>query len=122
VKDEKRIRKQRQRRCFRVANRVKRDATRPRLSVFRSLKHMYAQIVDDREGRTLAAASTKDKDLRGQLPKTGDKTAAAAVGKLLAERALAAGVQQVAFDRRQYRYHGRVAALADAARAAGLQF
>jgi len=84
---------------------------------------MYAQIIDDREGRTLVSASTQDKVLRDELVKKGgNKAAAAAVGKALAERAIQAGIQQVAFDRRSYKYHGRIAALADAARAAGLQF
>jgi large subunit ribosomal protein L18 len=104
-----------------VSNRVKRDSTRPRLAVFRSLKHMYAQIIDDQAGRTLVACSTADQDLRSQGGKSGNKLAAAVVGKLLAERALQAGIKQVAFDRRSYKYHGRVAALADAARQAGLE-
>jgi large subunit ribosomal protein L18 len=114
--------RQRQRRCFRVSNRVKRDSTRPRLAVFRSVKHMYAQIIDDQAGRTLVACSTLDKELRGQPGHSGNKQAAAVVGKVLAERALQAGIKQVAFDRRSYMYHGRIAALADAARAAGLEF
>jgi len=105
-----------------VSNHVKRVSTRPRLAVFRSLKHMYAQIIDDGTGRTLAAACTLDKDVRGQSKSSGNKAAAAAVGAALAQRALAAGVKQVAFDRRLYRYHGRVAALADAARKGGLEF
>ena len=88
------------------------------MSIFRSHKHMYAQIIDDAEGRTLACASTRDKDLSGSYG--GNKTAAQAVGKALAERALAAGIKAVAFDRREYKYHGRIAALADAAREAGL--
>ncbi len=121
MKLEKKAIKQKQRRCFRVSNRVKRDSTRPRLSVFRSLKHMYAQVIDDEEGRVLAAASTCDKELRGNLPSGGNKEAAAAVGKAIAERAIKAGVQVVAFDRRKNKYHGRVAALADAAREAGLK-
>jgi large subunit ribosomal protein L18 len=114
--------RQRLRRSYRVSNRIKRDSTRLRLSVFRSVKHMYAQIIDDEAGRTLVACSTVDKDLRGQPGHTGNKTAAAAVGKLLAQRALQAGIKQVAFDRRSYKYHGRVAALANAAREAGLEF
>lgn len=83
---------------------------------------MYAQIIDDAQGRTLVSASTVDKDLAGEASYGGNKTAAAAVGKAIAERALAAGVKDVAFDRREYKYHGRVAALADAARQAGLNF
>jgi large subunit ribosomal protein L18 len=122
VKYETRLNLSRKRRTYRVSNRVKRDSTRPRLAVFRSLKHMYAQIIDDLAGRTLVAASTRDQAVREQNKATGNKTAAAAVGKTLAERALEAGIKQVAFDRRSYRYHGRVAALADAARKAGLEF
>ena len=98
------------------------SAGRPRLSVFRSGKHIYAQIIDDAEQRTLAAASSLDKGLR-EARKTGaDKGAAAAVGKLVAERAVAAGVSKVVFDRGSYLYHGRVKALADAAREGGLAF
>lgn len=114
--------KQRQRRRFRVRNRIKRDSTRPRLSLFRSHKHMYVQIIDDHQGRTLVAASTADKAVAEGLKYGGNKAAAEAVGKVIAERALAAGISEVAFDRREYQYHGRVAALADAARAAGLKF
>jgi large subunit ribosomal protein L18 len=95
---------------------------RPRLSVFRSGKNIYAQVIDDAQGRTLAAASTLDKTLRGTLKTGADKAAAGAVGKLLAERAVAAGVRQVVFDRGAYLYHGRVQALAEAAREGGLDF
>jgi large subunit ribosomal protein L18 len=95
---------------------------RPRLSVFRSGKHIYAQIIDDAEGRTLAAASTLDKELRANLRTGADKDAASAVGKLIAERSKAAGVLQVVFDRGSYLYHGRVKALAEAAREGGLDF
>jgi large subunit ribosomal protein L18 len=95
---------------------------KPRLSVFRSGKHVYAQIIDDAAGRTLAAASTIDKDLRGTLKTGADMAAAAAVGKVIAERAVKAGVSQVVFDRGGYVYHGRVKALADAAREGGLKF
>jgi large subunit ribosomal protein L18 len=119
---QKRISTQRKRRTWRVTNRVKRDSTRPRLCVFRSLKHMYAQIIDDQAGRTLVSASTVDKQLHQDGPKAAKKEAAAAVGRILAQRAIAAGITQVAFDRRSYRYHGRVAALAEAARQSGLQF
>ena len=122
MRHEKQIGRQRQRRSFRVSNRVKRDSTRPRLAVFRSLKHMYAQIIDDQAGRTLVACSTADEEFRSQGGKSGNKLAAAVVGKVLAQRALQAGIKQVAFDRRSYKYHGRVAALADAAREAGLVF
>lgn len=120
MKHEKLIGRQRSRRRLRVRNHLKKFSTRPRLSVFRSHKHIYAQIIDDEAGRTLAAAGTCDKQLREQLKYGGNCSAAAAVGKAIAERALAAGVKQVAFDRREYQYHGRVAALADAARDAGL--
>ena len=122
MKQYKRLNKQRQRRQYRVRNRVKRHSVRPRLCVLRTNKHTYAQVIDDAAGRTLAAAGTGDQDLRGTLPHSGNKAAAAAVGKLVAERALQQGIQAVALDRRNYKYHGRVAALADAARAAGLQF
>jgi len=95
---------------------------RPRLSVFRSGKHIYAQVIDDAQGRTLAAASSLDKTLREGLRTGADKAAAAAVGKLVAGRALAAGVKEVVFDRGAYLYHGRIKALADAAREGGLAF
>jgi len=95
---------------------------RPRLSVFRSGKNIYAQVIDDVQGRTLAAASTLDGTLRAQLKTGADKAAATAVGKLVAERALAAGVKEVVFDRGAYFFHGRVKALADAAREGGLSF
>jgi large subunit ribosomal protein L18 len=95
---------------------------RKRLSVFRSSKHIYAQVIDDTEGKTLAAASSLDKGLRASLKTGADKAAAAEVGKLLAERAVAAGVKDVVFDRGAYRYHGRVKALADGAREGGLIF
>jgi len=95
---------------------------RPRLSVFRSGKHIHAQVIDDTQGRTLAAASSLDKDLKATLKTGADKAAAAAVGKLVAARALAAGVKDVVFDRGAYIYHGRVKALAEAAREGGLAF
>jgi large subunit ribosomal protein L18 len=90
--------------------------------VFRSGKHIYAQVIDDAQGKTLAAASSLDRDLRTGLKTGADKDAAAAVGKLVAERAIAAGVSQVVFDRGAYLYHGRVKALAEAAREGGLAF
>ncbi len=92
------------------------------MAIFRSHKHIYAQIIDDGAGRTLAAASSRDKALRQDLRYGGNKTAAAAVGKAIAQRALEAGIKEVVFDRREYKYHGRVAALAEAAREAGLKF
>ncbi|NVN09983.1 MULTISPECIES: 50S ribosomal protein L18 [Nguyenibacter] len=95
---------------------------RPRLSVFRSGKNIYAQVIDDAAGRTLAAASSLDKALRAQLKTGADADAATAVGKLVAERAVAAGVSQVVFDRGSYMYHGRIKALAEAAREGGLAF
>ena len=95
---------------------------RPRLSIHRSGKHIYAQVIDDAAGRTVAAASSLDKSLRTDLKTGADKDAASAVGKLVAERALAAGVKEVVFDRGAYLYHGRVKALADAAREGGLAF
>lgn len=97
-------------------------AGRPRLSVFRSLNHIYAQVIDDEHGHTLAAASTIDPDARGQAQGKNKTEAAKVVGRLIAERAQSAGVKQVVFDRGGYRYHGRVKALADAAREAGLEF
>lgn len=95
---------------------------RVRLSVFRSSKHIYAQVIDDVAGRTLASASSLDHGLRKDLKTGADTDAASAVGKLVAERALAAGVKEVVFDRGSYLYHGRVKALADAAREGGLAF
>lgn len=122
MRERKRINVQRQRRCWRVSNRVKAGSKRPRLCVFRSHKHIYAQVIDDLAGRTLAAASTLDPELRGEIGYGGNKQAAEKVGRAVAQRALAVGVSEVAFDRRRYKYHGRVAALAEAARAAGLKF
>jgi large subunit ribosomal protein L18 len=95
---------------------------KPRLSVFRSNKHMYAQIIDDESGQTLVSASTVEKALFGPGSYAGNKDAAAKVGTLLAERAKERGIEVVVFDRGDYKYHGRVAALADAAREGGLQF
>lgn len=100
----------------------KRAAGRPRLSVFRSSKNIYAQIIDDTKGVTLVAASSIETDLKGNLKTGADKDAAAKVGTLVAERAVAAGIKDVVFDRGGYRFHGRVKALADAAREAGLSF
>ncbi len=112
-----------QRRTFRVRNRIRKnaiDGNRPRLSVFRSGNGIYAQVIDDRKGVTLAAASTLEESLKG---KSGANIAAAqAVGKLIAERAKKAGVSQVVFDRGSFLYHGRVKALAEAAREGGLEF
>ena len=110
----------RRRRHQRVRKRVMGTAERPRLAVFRSDRHITAQLIDDVGGRTLVAAGTVERDLRSGA--TANKEAAAAVGRLLAERAKAAGIQRVVFDRGGFLYHGRVAALADAAREAGLEF
>ena len=110
----------RQRRHLRVRAKVSGTAQRPRLNVFRSNEHIYAQVIDDAAGTTLASASTLDKDLKGKTSATKD--GAAAVGKTLAERAKKAGVSQVVFDRGGFLFHGRVKALADAAREGGLEF
>jgi large subunit ribosomal protein L18 len=111
------------RRVARVRRSLKlRAGTRPRLSVFRSSKNIYAQVIDDAAGRTIAAASTIEKELRDRLATGADTSAATEVGKLVAERAKQAGVSTVVFDRGGYIYHGRVKALADAAREGGLQF
>ncbi len=113
----------RDRRRIRLRYQLRRKAGgRPRLSVFRSGKNIYAQVIDDVAGRTLAAASSLDKALREQLKTGADSDAASAVGKLVAERAVAAGVSNVVFDRGAYLYHGRVKALAEAAREGGLAF
>jgi large subunit ribosomal protein L18 len=111
------------RRKGRVSGAVKAAAgDRARVSVFRSSKHIYAQVIDDRKGETVASASSIEKDMRGNLKTGANIDAAKAVGKLLAERATAKGVTNVVFDRGAYRYHGRVKALADAAREGGLKF
>ena len=107
------------RRHRRVRKRVSGDAARPRLCVFRSNRHIYAQVIDDVAGRTLAAASTMESGLRDGA--TGNVDAATAVGRLVGERAVAAGISKVVFDRGGFRYHGRVAALCDGARQAGLE-
>ena len=113
----------RDRRRQRLRYRLRQKSSgRPRLSVFRSSKHIYAQVIDDAAGRTLAHASSIEKAVREASSTGADKAAAVAVGKLLAERATAAGVTEVVFDRGAYLYHGRVQALADAAREGGLAF
>ncbi len=113
---------QRRRVHARVRTRVTGTAERPRLCVYRSLGHIYAQIIDDRSGRTLVSASSVDKESKKNLKGGGNIASAKAVGKFIAERAKGAGVVKVVFDRGGYKYHGRVKALADAAREAGLQF
>lgn len=118
----KRRARQKQVRAWRVRKRVRGTAERPRLTVFRSNKHIYAQIIDDLRGHSLCAASTAENVICPAGTNGGNRAAAASVGKAIAERALAAGIKAVAFDRGAYRYHGRVAALADAAREGGLEF
>ena len=114
--------KRRSRRKRGIRKQVYGTAERPRLSVFRSLEHIYAQIIDDDRGVTLCSASTKSKDLAGQVSYGGNATAAKLVGAALAEQAKAQQIEQVCFDRSGYRFHGRVKALADAAREGGLKF
>ena len=107
---------------LRIRNRINGTAERPRLSVFRSNSHIYAQVIDDEAGRTLVSASTLDKDLRGSLTQTDNVEAAEKVGEEIAKRAQDKGIKTVVFDRGGYIYHGKVQALADAARKAGLEF
>jgi large subunit ribosomal protein L18 len=118
------VQARRDRRQKRTRKRLNGDAERPRLAVFRSSKHIYAQVVNDAEGRTLAHASSLEQDVKSQLANGygGNASAAAVVGRMVAERAKSAGIDKVCFDRRSYKYHGRVKALADAAREAGLKF
>jgi large subunit ribosomal protein L18 len=119
---ERRVHLQRKRRGWRVRKNTRGTSDRPRLCIKRSLKHAYAQVIDDSKGATLVSAGTTEADLQKQLKYGGNKSAAEAVGKVIAERALAAGIKQVCFDRGSAKYHGRVAALADAARKSGLSF
>lgn len=112
----------RTRRHERVRNKLGGQVDRPRLNVFRSDKHIYAQVIDDSAGHTLASASTIDVEVRGAVKKKNKTEQAKLVGKAVAERALDAGIKRVVFDRGGYKYHGRVKALADAAREAGLEF
>ena len=107
---------------LRVRNRFSGTAERPRLAVFRSNNHMYAQIIDDTVGNTLVSASTVQKDVKYQLEKTNDVAAAAYLGKVIAQKALDAGIKEVVFDRGGFIYQGKIQALADAAREAGLEF
>ena len=107
---------------LRVRNRFSGTAERPRLAVFRSNNHMYAQIIDDTVGNTLVSASTVQKDVKDQLEKTNDVAAAAYLGKVIEQKALDAGIKEVVFDRGGYIYQGKIQALADAAREAGLEF
>ncbi|KGG81018.1 50S ribosomal protein L18 [Caloranaerobacter azorensis] len=112
----------RKKRHFRVRNKVHGTPERPRLNVFRSAKHIYAQVIDDVAGNTLVAASTLDKEIKESVKYTGNKEAARLVGKLVAQRALEKGIETVVFDRGGYLYHGRVKELAEGAREAGLKF
>ena len=114
--------KGRARRKRRVRRRVFGEPGRPRLTIFRSLGHIYAQIVDDVAAQTLASASSLSKELKGKVKSGGNIESAKVVGKLLGEKAIAAGITQITFDRNGYRYHGRVKAFSDAAREAGLKF
>lgn len=120
MNNERTISRQRQRRRFRVRNRLRRDATKHRLAIFRSNKHMYAQVIDDNQGQVMVCASTTEGSFGESYG--GNKSAAEAIGKTIAKRALEKGIAEVYFDRREYQYHGRVAALAEAARTAGLKF
>jgi len=110
------------RRKYHVRKKVFGTPDRPRLSVFRSSRHIYAQIIDDVGGVTLASSSTRAKGLRERLPRGGDKKAATIVGEALAKQALSVGIKCVCFDRNRYKFHGRIKALADSARKAGLVF
>jgi large subunit ribosomal protein L18 len=112
----------RRRRQLHVRKKLFGTPERPRLAVFRSSKHIYAQVINDQNGTTLASASTLDPEVKGQKSYGGNKAAASIVGKVVAERAKQAGIDKICFDRRSYKYHGRVQALADAAREAGLKF
>jgi large subunit ribosomal protein L18 len=116
------VQNRRLRRQRHVRKRLFGSPERPRLAVFRSSKHIYAQVINDTNSTTLAAASTLDAEVKGQAAYGGNKAAATVVGKVVAERAKKAGIDKVCFDRRSYKYHGRVQALADAAREAGLKF
>ncbi len=119
LEDKERLRK---RRHTRVRGKVNGTPERPRLNVSRSIQHIYAQLIDDTTGQTLATASTVEKDLRTSLKSGGNIDAAKAIGKLIAERGQAKGISSVVFDRGGYKYHGRVQALADGAREGGLNF
>ena len=112
----------REKKHMKLRNRFQGTAERPRLSVYRSNMHIYAQVIDDVAQKTLVSASTVQKDIKAELEKTNDVAAAAYLGKVIAERAKAAGINSVVFDRGGYVYHGKIKALADAAREAGLEF
>ena len=114
--------RKRKRRSLHIRRRILGTRERPRLTVFRSLRHMYAQLIDDMAGETLACASTLSGEVKGAVKSGGNKEAARLVGKLLAKKALGAGITKVAFDRGPYRYHGRTKEVAEGAREAGLEF
>jgi large subunit ribosomal protein L18 len=116
------VQTRRLRRQRRVRNRLSGTPERPRLAVFRSSKHIYAQMINDQTGTTLVAASTMEPEVKAQVQYGGNKAAAVVVGRIVGERARKAGIDKVCFDRRSYKYHGRVAALAQAVREAGLKF
>lgn len=119
LQDKNEVRKKKH---LRVRKKIHGTPERPRLCVYRSLKHIYAQIIDDESGRTLVAASTMDEALKGKLENTGNKAAAREVGKLIGQKAIEKGIKKVVFDRGGYLYHGRIQELADGAREAGLEF
>ncbi|MFQ3548516.1 MAG: 50S ribosomal protein L18 [Armatimonadota bacterium] len=112
----------RQKRHRRIRNKISGNEQKPRLNVFRSLTNIYAQIIDDESGRTLVSASSIDKEIKSEIKYGGNKESAKKVGELLGKRAVEKGISTVCFDRGGYKYHGRVAALADGAREAGLKF
>ncbi len=122
MRQQKIVNQQRWRRAKRVRNQLRGNQDCPRLSVRRSNKHIYCQLIDDEAGKTLASASTRDKSLAGQVGNGGNCDAAKMIGQAIAERAKAIGVSRIRFDRGAYKFHGRVAELANAARAAGLEF
>ena len=122
MRQQKTTNKQRWRRTNRVRKKVRGDATRPRLSINRSNKHLYCQLIDDEAGKTIASASTRDQSLASKITYGGNVAAAKIVGEAIAERAKAVGVSQIRFDRGSYKFHGRVAELANAAREGGLEF
>lgn len=122
MKYSKALNLQRWRRTNRVRKNIRGDAERPRLTVFRSHKHIYCQIIDDQAGKTLVSASTRDKDLKGSIQFGGNVDAAKQIGQVIGEKAKAAGITAIRFDRGRYQFHGRVAGIAEGARDAGLEF
>ena len=122
MKQSKALNLRRWRRKNRVRKKLRGDAERPRLCIFRSNKHIYCQLIDDESGKTIASASTRDKELAGSVKYGGNCDAAKAIGTAIAEKAKSAGVSKIRFDRGTYKFHGRVAELASAAREGGLEF